>query len=315
MESSMSGIGQLDALLSGSEGRPMQLDIKLIHEDLNQPRREFDLSTLDELANSIKSRGVKSPISVRTHPDLNGAYIINHGARRLRAAKLAGLSTVPVIVEEDYLFEDQLIENIQREDLKPIEIALGIKNLLDAGMKKNEIAKKLGKSNAYITQHYSLLSLEEPIYNAFKDNKITDITTTCELNNLYKNNPKEVTDFLEKENDITRSAVKTFKNYLNSNQDEIHNDNEFEEADGREIKEIESAEAVSKTPNKHKNNLEDSGKIKKPIVLVEHQGLYARIILNKRPLNQSEVWIKFEDNGAEETVLCSQLKIISLMEA
>lgn len=98
----------------------MIIDINLIDEDPNQPRTEFDKETLQELADTIAERGVKSPISV--HRTEGGRFMINHGARRYRAGILAGKTTIPAFIDYDYTQADQIIENIQRDNLKPIEM-------------------------------------------------------------------------------------------------------------------------------------------------------------------------------------------------
>ncbi len=100
-----------------------EIDITLISEDIHQPRKEFNQETLRELTETIKLRGVKSPISVRPNPDKPGTYIINHGARRYRASINAELTKIPAFIDADYSEADQVIENLQRDDLTSREIA------------------------------------------------------------------------------------------------------------------------------------------------------------------------------------------------
>lgn len=150
---------------------PTLLDINLIDEDPNQPRKEdnpgFSQQSLKELALTIAERGVKSPISVR--PTDNGRFIINHGARRYRASKLAGKTTIPAFIDNDYTHLDQLIENIQRDALTPREVADYIGYKISMGFKKSEIANELGKSNAWVSQHSVILDMPEPIAKAFNN--------------------------------------------------------------------------------------------------------------------------------------------------
>ncbi|MBQ7132565.1 MAG: ParB/RepB/Spo0J family partition protein [Oscillospiraceae bacterium] len=137
----------------------------LIEPNKKQPRREFESSAIDELADSIKIHGIISPIVVR--PVGEGFYQIVAGERRWRAAKRLGLSEVPVIVKE---YDDKeamqiaLIENLQRENLNPIEEALGYKQLADEfEMKQEDIAKTVGKSRSAVANSLRLLNLPDEI--------------------------------------------------------------------------------------------------------------------------------------------------------
>ena len=124
-----------------------EIDITLISEDIHQPRKEFNQETLRELTETIKLRGVKSPISVRPNPDKPGTYIINHGARRYRASINAGLTKIPAFIDTDYSESDQVIENLQRDDLTSREIADFIGRQLAGGKTKSERSeeRRVGK--------------------------------------------------------------------------------------------------------------------------------------------------------------------------
>ncbi len=111
--------------LSGaSTGQPLSLPLDAIDEDPDQPRSEFDPVSLQELADTIAARGVRQPISVRPHATVPERWMLNFGARRLRASKLARQATIPAFVDETADSYDQVIENEQRESLKPMELAL-----------------------------------------------------------------------------------------------------------------------------------------------------------------------------------------------
>jgi ParB family transcriptional regulator, chromosome partitioning protein len=114
-------------------GQPLQIAIDLIDEDPSQPRREFDAAALRELAATIAQRGVRQPVSVRPHPDTPGRWLLNLGARRLRASRLAGLATIPAFVDETADAYDQVIENEQRQGLRPLELALFVQQRLAQG--------------------------------------------------------------------------------------------------------------------------------------------------------------------------------------
>lgn len=193
-----------------------EIDINLISEDIHQPRKEFNKDTLKELTETVKLRGVKSPISVRPNPDKPGTYIINHGARRYRASVNAGLKKIPAFIDTDYSEADQVIENLQRDDLTSREIADYIGRQLAAGKTKSEIAKFIGKTNPYITMHAALLDLPDPIDKVYRSGRCTDVTALYDLTRLYKTNTEEVTNWLALsiEEEISRLDVHQFMRFL-----------------------------------------------------------------------------------------------------
>lgn len=204
------------------------LDITLIDEDPDQPRRKdnvgFAEKSLNELADTIRERGVKSPISVREAG--NGRYIINHGARRYRASIKAGKATIPAFIDNDYTKLDQVIENIQRENLSPREIADYIGYRVSHGAKKGDLAKELGKSNAWISQHSSLLDLPEPISNAMNKGKISDLTAITELVKLYNKNADDISEWIAEADEISRATIQTMKEYIDSEKHSEERDSE-----------------------------------------------------------------------------------------
>ncbi len=141
-----------------------EIDIGLIFANPNQPRKAFDQTALQELADSISKHGVIMPIIVNKSGD---RYMIIAGERRFRASKLAGLSTVPTIVKnynERQIKEISLIENLQREDLNPIEAATAMRSLMeDYGMTQEDLADRIGKSRPAIANTLRLLSLSQEV--------------------------------------------------------------------------------------------------------------------------------------------------------
>lgn len=170
----------LDALLSSEEIRTEgsssinEVDLTLIAPNPDQPRREFDEEALAELATSIRTIGLIQPISLRMMPD--GRYQIIAGERRYRAAKLAGLNTLPAYIktaEDDLVMEMALIENIQREDLNAIEIALAFQKLLEIyQLTQEKLSERLGKKRATIANYVRLLKLPAEIQLGLKNRKI-----------------------------------------------------------------------------------------------------------------------------------------------
>lgn len=141
-----------------------EVNVSELRSNPYQPRKTFDEESLNELASSIKEHGIIQPIIVKK--SIKG-YEIVAGERRTKAAKLAGLTKVPVIIKEyndQQMMEIALLENIQREDLNPIDEANAYKNILTAsGMTQDELAKRFGKSRSHITNMLGLLILPKPV--------------------------------------------------------------------------------------------------------------------------------------------------------
>ena len=154
--------------------RVTDIDIRLIDVNPNQPRKNFEPTALKELSDSIKLHGVIQPIIVNKSGD---RFIIVAGERRFRASKLAGLKAIPAIVKnytEQQVKEVSLLENIQREDLNPVEVANAMKELLEIyGWTQDVLADRLGKSRPAIANTLRLLALPENIITLVENNKIT----------------------------------------------------------------------------------------------------------------------------------------------
>lgn len=170
MSQRKSGLGKgLDALFADNANEEglstVTLRVTEIEPNKNQPRQNFDEKSLIELAESIKSVGIIQPLIVRTLSD--GGYQIVAGERRWRAAKLAGIEEVPVVIREltdRELDEFALIENLQREDLNAIEEAEGYKRLMsEYGMTQEQVAERIGKSRPAIANAVRLLELPEEV--------------------------------------------------------------------------------------------------------------------------------------------------------
>lgn len=170
----------LDSLIGISEVRTdggsaiSEIDIYSISPNPDQPRRTFSEEGLDELAASIRELGVIQPLSLRASVD--GGYQIIAGERRWRAAQRAGLTTVPAYVRtasDSEVTEMALIENIQREDLNAIEVALAFKRLIDTyNLTQERLSERVGKSRTVITNHMRLLKLPAEIQLALRDRKL-----------------------------------------------------------------------------------------------------------------------------------------------
>lgn len=173
------GLGRgLDSLFnenSTEKESTVTVDINDISPNRNQPRKVFDEELLNELSESIKEHGLIQPIVVR--PDSMGGYVIIAGERRWRASRMAELKEVPVVIkdvtetEADYL---SLVENLQREDLNPLEEAKGYKALMDSyGLTQAEVAQKVSKSRSAVANFLRILSLPEKMLDALSEGKIS----------------------------------------------------------------------------------------------------------------------------------------------
>ena len=169
----------LGALLSSD--RTIDLGSDATEVDLNsivpgpmQPRTHFDEASLESLADSIRSHGIVQPLLVRRRGE---GYELVAGERRWRAAKLAGLTRVPVVVKEvpdDSLLEIALIENIQREDLNPIEEAQAYKKLIETvGLTQEALASRIGRDRSYITNYLRILRLPDDLQQLVKDGRLS----------------------------------------------------------------------------------------------------------------------------------------------
>ncbi len=180
----MTGLGKgLDALFGPAPAEEQvqendtlkKLKITEVEPNRDQPRKRFDQEALEELAQSIKEYGLIQPIVVTQK---EGYYSIIAGERRWRASKIAGLKEIPAIIREDnekVNSEISLIENMQREDLNPVEKAMGIKTLIENyGMSQEEVAKKLGKGRSTIANWVRVLNLEPRVLEMAKEGKITE---------------------------------------------------------------------------------------------------------------------------------------------
>lgn len=175
------GLGRgLDALIdtthisTAGSSSISEIALDKIYPNPNQPRRTFDEEALQELAQSIKEHGVISPITLRK--DSNNRYMIIAGERRFRASKIAGLDSIPAYIrtaKDEQVMEWALIENIQREDLDAIEIALAYQRLMDEyNLTQERMSDRVGKKRATVANYLRLLKLPAEIQLGIKEKKI-----------------------------------------------------------------------------------------------------------------------------------------------
>jgi len=164
----------LDALLPArEEGRLLEVPLDLIEPGPFQPRQSFDEDALEELAQSIRAQGMLQPLLVRPRGD---GYELVAGERRYRAARRAGLDRVPAVVrvlDDKEALAAALIENLQREDLNPVEEAEGYRRLIETGLSQEEVARRVGKARSTVANALRLLTLPEPALAALRDGRIS----------------------------------------------------------------------------------------------------------------------------------------------
>lgn len=168
------GLGRgLDALLPKVEKKPDQIELSQLRVSAYQPRKRLDDAAIAELAASIADKGVLQPLLVRP---VEGGFEIVAGERRFRAAERAGLSSVPVIVKDlgdRETLEVAIVENLQREDLTPVEEARAFKQLMDFGLNQESVAEAVGKSRSAVANTLRLLNLPEDALSSLDDGVIT----------------------------------------------------------------------------------------------------------------------------------------------
>lgn len=163
-----------DTIQTAGSSSIHEVDIDLIKANPNQPRREFDKSALAELGQSIKEFGIIQPITLRQRED--GTYQIISGERRYRASKEIGLKRIPAYIrtaDDENMMEMALVENIQRQDLNPIEIALAYQKLIEQyNLTQDQLSDKVGKNRATIANSLRLLKLAAPVQLALQDKRL-----------------------------------------------------------------------------------------------------------------------------------------------
>ena len=297
---------------SASSGQPLDLPCDDIDPDPNQPRTEFDEAALQELAGSISARaekdpngrGVISPVSVRSHPTVAGRWMLNFGERRWRASKIAGQRTVPAFVDEAHDDDDQALENVQRADLTPMELAHHVRRQVDKGRSQTDIARRLGKDKPTITHHLALIDLPPALAALYEDGRCRSPRMLYDLRRLHATHGDDVDAWAVRVGDVTRRAVDELRTDLRPSKPTPAPTPlaaPTEPEDGAE--EPESA-------------AEDAGptSIARPRLVVRHGEREATVLLERRPSEDGRLAVCFDD-GTESEVDAAELTIARLIDA
>ena len=242
------------------------ISITDIQKNPYQPRKEFDREKLDELAQSIKENGVIQPIIVRQSPVIG--YEILAGERRYRASLLAGLRSIPAVVKQlsdQEMMVQSIIENLQRENLNPIEEARAYESLVEKGFTHAEIADKMGKSRPYISNSIRLLSLPEPILSEVESGKLSQ----AHARSLVGLNKEQQDYFFQRiiEEDISVRKLEAL--LTEKKQKKLQKNDHFIQNEEEQLKKLLGLDVEIKLSKK------DSGKI---IISFSNQEEYSRII-------------------------------------
>jgi ParB family chromosome partitioning protein len=203
----LQGEHQAIPLAEDHSRRAAQVAIHLLDEDSYNPRTEFPDAELEELAEDIRQHGVLQPIVVHA-ADANGHHLIHFGAKRLRAARRAGITHVPVVIRD--LPADpyaQVAENQKRHGLTPLDLARFIKSRSEAGDSNSTIAKRLGMNLTTVAHHRALLDLPPELDQALRSGRCTSPRTLHELSRLHDDEPERVRALVAREVEITRTTV------------------------------------------------------------------------------------------------------------
>ena len=244
-----------------SDNKEVFVNISLVEPNRNQPRKEFDKEALSELAASIKQYGILQPIMVQKNGDM---YEIIAGERRWRAAKEAGLKEVPVIVrdyDKQKIMEISIIENIQRENLNPIEEAMAYQCLMEEyGLKHDELADKVSKNRSTITNSMRLLRLSENIQHMIIDGKISTGHAKVLLSVENKEEQEQIAAELISRSLSVRELEKLVKKYIKprkkkENKDTVDYSLFYKEYEDK-LKDILGTKVQINTKDKNKGRIE-----------------------------------------------------------
>ena len=310
-------------------GTAREIPLDEIDEDPNQPRKEFDQEQLDELAASIREFGVLQPIKVKPNPDMPGRWIIAYGARRFRASLLAGKTVIPALVGEgtgaskttDELYV-QGIENLQRADMTPKEVADFIQELIAAGESKKEIARRLGKKLNFITYHLSLVDAPAGILAAYEQGKTKSIETLYNLRNLHEKHPEQVSAWIAEQPAISRNTVEALADTLAGRNGQSEADTEAQQPASAPNPDATAASPGKQQPKASKGQQdrperkisdETVAKVNfRPLLLVEVDGRTASVKLKQPPSQRGMLCIRYEDDSTESEVEAARCTILAL---
>jgi len=299
-------------------GIVLSLPLASIIEDPTQPRTEFDAEELAKLAEDIGRRGVQAPIAVR--PPVDGVYQIIHGARRFRASGLAGLRTIPSIVQADEeAFDDysQVLENTQRDNLTALDIARFIQKRKALGESNSQIARNLSEKPEWVTYHLALIDMPSEIQQAYDAGQVTGAKATYELRKLHGKDPDAVKELISSGEEITQVRIREVAapvRTVQTVQIETTEKSRVPESQSIVIEKTTAADlhtpvvtAVVQQPNPEQ--------LMVPSVIGIYQGAPVQVLFQFKPSEPGVVWIRSPESDAPQEVLADQITLSRIEEA
>lgn len=286
----------------------LEIPLEKISEDPTQPRTTdndgFSEEAISGLADTIVANGLLQPISVHTDPKKPGCYIINHGARRFRASKKAGLPTIAAIVDEDYSQQKQLIENLQRENLSLPEIVDSLIKIRPLYKTQRDLAKAIGRSDAWITQMMVLTKLDPKVDELMKSRKCLDTLVLNGLQKLVKEDPQAVDAYIST-GDFSRTGFNSFKKTLQEKEEQVQKSGEgktstVEKKQNSTVETKTEDPVITKSKSKKTDKISTEHELSRLVINID--GRRARLLLD-RPLA-----VCFED-GEVLTVKLSEAEL------
>jgi len=192
---------------AATTGKPRDLPVARIERDPDNIRKSFDEAAVVQLAETIKADGLLQAITVRRNVQKRDYFLISYGERRFRAVCLLGHPAIAAVIDDNFDPYRQAIENLQREELDPLDIADWVQRREEAGDSRTTIAKRLGKPKSYISEIALLIKAPPAIREAFRSRRIPDIRSAYLLARRYDEDPAGVTTWLNGDAPITRRIV------------------------------------------------------------------------------------------------------------
>ena len=300
----------LDAL---SEPSPLQqIALDAIDEDPGQPRQEFEPAALAELADTIRERGVLQPVSVRRHSTQPGRYVLNFGARRLRASRLASKTSIPAFIDELATSYDQIVENEQREGLTPLELALFVERRLKAGDSQADIARRLGKSRPYVTYATALIDPPDWLLMLYRQGRCRGLLELYELRHLHACCPETARWLESGDEPITRQRIAAAKSTMVPDRSlKAARAGDTAPADGAPARERHVAAAPSQVRPKEGTD-PDTCERSTYVLVAELNGQTVEVIVDDAPPDEGDVFVRTKGKGDRYSAPAGAIRLIGL---
>lgn len=310
-------------------GVVLSLPLEAVTEDPTQPRTEFDEEELAKLAEDVGRRGVQSPIAVR--PPVDGVYQIIHGARRLRASRLAGVLTIPAIVQADEVaFDDysQVLENTQRDNLSPMDIARFIQKRKALGESNSQIARNLSEKPEWVTYHLALIDMPPEVKQAYERGQIRGAKTVYVLRKLQNKDPDLVMEMMASGSEISRARIiEELKSAelapsaegLLSTEDADQKQNSgvvpvATEVTAPPVAATAKPSSAQQSADDTQQHVREPATLNNPTVIGIYQGNPVQVLIQLKPREAGFVWIRIPGSPGQQEVLADQITLSRIEE-